>query len=158
MRADRAYRVYRDLHFFLYRISTISCCSSFPLSQIFNPRPPHTKMHPFVLINLHLSLLTLITATTTITTTTNNITSACYGTTLPSLPSSIASENRSIPWGTPSLHLPNGTTCCSSLTQVRDGIDDIDTQLLELLALRAGYVAEATRCKATLDCKSNFLG
>ncbi|KUJ18199.1 uncharacterized protein LY89DRAFT_614785, partial [Mollisia scopiformis] len=80
-----------------------------------------------------------------------NSSDACYATTLPPLPTSIASGNRTIPWGSPALTLPNGTLCCGSLDQVRDGIDDVDTQLLQLLALRAGYVREATRFKATLD-------
>ncbi|KIJ66080.1 hypothetical protein HYDPIDRAFT_110221 [Hydnomerulius pinastri MD-312] len=73
----------------------------------------------------------------------------CYGKILPSFPPS--SDNRTIPWGQPSIQFPNGTTCCSSLDQVRAGIDDIDGQLLELLSQRAAYVREATRFKATLD-------
>lgn len=35
--------------------------------------------------------------------------------------------------------MPNGTLCCSSLDQVRAGIDDVDSKLLELLALRSAY-------------------
>ncbi|KAL0952934.1 hypothetical protein HGRIS_007147 [Hohenbuehelia grisea] len=74
--------------------------------------------------------------------------SACYNTTLPAIPPSIA--NRTIPWGKPSFEV-NGTTCCSSLDEVRAGIDALDTQLLDILSQRAAYVREATRFKATRD-------
>ncbi|KAH7351156.1 hypothetical protein BKA65DRAFT_536179 [Rhexocercosporidium sp. MPI-PUGE-AT-0058] len=77
--------------------------------------------------------------------------SSCYSSSLPPLPPSISSENRTIPWGTPAFTLPNGTLCCSSLAQVRDGINEINEQLVELLAQRAAFVREATRFKATLD-------
>jgi chorismate mutase len=40
------------------------------------------------------------------------------------------------------------------LTQIRDGIDDLDAQILQLLAQRAGFVREATRFKSTLSGKS----
>lgn len=83
------------------------------------------------------------------TTATADFATPCYTNPLPSLTPSTA--NRTIPWGTPSFTLQNGTLCCSSLTQIRAGIDDIDDQLLALLAQRAAYVREATRFKATLD-------
>ena len=86
----------------------------------------------------------------------NNNASSCYGTPLPPLPASASTENRTIPWGTPSFTLPNGTTCCDSLAQVRVGINEIDAQLVELLAQRAAYVREATRFKATLDSRFSF--
>ncbi|KAF8902589.1 hypothetical protein CPB84DRAFT_1775747 [Gymnopilus junonius] len=72
---------------------------------------------------------------------------ACYLIPLPDLP--VAQDNRTIPWGTPSIR--NGSsTCCSSLDQVRVGIDAIDLQLLELLSQGgAAFVREATRFKAT---------
>jgi chorismate mutase len=35
--------------------------------------------------------------------------------------------------------MPNGTLCCGSLDQIRAGIDDVDSQLLELLAQRSAY-------------------
>lgn len=73
----------------------------------------------------------------------------CYSVPLPSLPAD--TSNRTIPWGKESLILPNGTTCCDSLTQIRAGIDELDSQLLSLLALRAGYVREAARFKSTVD-------
>lgn len=78
--------------------------------------------------------------------------SACYNSQLPILSNSTNPTNttRSIPWGTPSYTLPNGTTCCSFLPQIRSGINDIDDQLLVLLAQRAAYVREATRFKQTL--------
>ncbi|TVY84738.1 hypothetical protein LSUE1_G000629 [Lachnellula suecica] len=75
--------------------------------------------------------------------------SRCYSSPLPILTPN--TENRTIPWGTPSFTLPNRTVCCYSLTQVRDGIDEVDDQLLALLAQRAAYVREATRFKATLN-------
>ncbi|KAF8180119.1 hypothetical protein BJ912DRAFT_855388 [Pholiota molesta] len=76
---------------------------------------------------------------------------ACYENPLPSLTPSL--DNRSIPWGTPSI--VNGTSiCCSSLDEVRAGIDAIDAQLLELLSRRqvvsAAFVREATRFKGTV--------
>lgn len=58
---------------------------------------------------------------------------ACYGEPLPDLPQS--KDNRTVPWSTPSI--VNGTsTCCSSLDEVRAGIDAIDAQLLQLLSQR----------------------
>ncbi|KAL3427140.1 hypothetical protein PVAG01_00649 [Phlyctema vagabunda] len=88
----------------------------------------------------------LVSASTS--TSTADYASPCYASPLPELRNS--TENRTIPWGTPSFILPNGTTCCSSLTEVRAGIDVIDSQLVALLAQRAAYVREATRFKATL--------
>ncbi|CZR53177.1 uncharacterized protein PAC_03055 [Phialocephala subalpina] len=98
---------------------------------------------------MHFTLVAFLSLAACATAATNS--SECYGSTLPLVPSSVGSENRTIPWGSPALTLQNGTLCCESLNQVRAGIDDVDTQLLELLALRAGYVREATRFKATLD-------
>lgn len=83
--------------------------------------------------------------------------SSCYSSTLPELPPSVSSDNRTIPWGAPAFTLPNGTLCCDSLAQIRVGIDAVDTQLLELLAQRAAYVREATRFKATLGCEYAIL-
>lgn len=66
---------------------------------------------------------------------------ACYDETLPSIPPSTA--NRTIPWGSPSIK--NGSqTCCSSLDEVRDGIDKVDAQLLELLAQRRVHANTST--------------
>jgi len=63
---------------------------------------------------------------------------ACYGATLPSIPPSAV--NRTVPWGSPSVHFSslNGTlsTCCESLDQVRDALDEIDSKLLDLLNQR----------------------
>lgn len=88
---------------------------------------------------------------------------ACYENPLPSTQPSNA--NRTIPWGSPSIK--NGSqTCCSSLDEVRAGIDQVDEELLRLLSqrygtqsgfilyrgpwrTRAAYVREATRFKAT---------
>jgi len=78
----------------------------------------------------------------------------CYNAPIPSLPPTVSNENRTTPWGSPSFILPNGTLCCDSLTQIRDGIDDLDAQILQLLAQRAGFVREATRFKSTLSGKS----
>lgn len=79
----------------------------------------------------------------------SNYTAACYDSPLPNLTASTA--NRTVPWGTPLFTLPNGTGCCSSLAQIRAGINAIDAELVTLLAQRSGYVLEATRFKATLD-------
>lgn len=58
--------------------------------------------------------------------------------TLPSIPPS--ADNRTVPWGSPSVHFSslNGTlsTCCDSLDQVRDALDEIDSKLLDLLNQR----------------------
>ncbi|KAF8964778.1 chorismate mutase [Flammula alnicola] len=79
---------------------------------------------------------------------TKDFAEACYGEPLPDIPLSM--DNRTIPWGAPTII--NGTsTCCSSLDQVRAGIDAIDSQILELLSQRAAFVREATRFKATHD-------
>ncbi|KAI6007759.1 chorismate mutase, partial [Pisolithus orientalis] len=71
----------------------------------------------------------------------------CYYYPLPDLP--ISQDNRTIPWGEPTITYPNGTTCCSTLDQVRDELDTIDSQLLQLLSERSAYVREAARFKAT---------
>jgi len=75
----------------------------------------------------------------------------CYSTPLPALPPTAAAASRSIPWGSPSFILHNGTLCCNSLTEVRDGIDAVDGQISDLLAQKAGYVKAATRFKSTID-------
>jgi hypothetical protein len=54
----------------------------------------------------------------------------CYNSPLPTLPTSVSTESRTVPWAHPSFTLPNGTLCCTSLNQVRDGIDSIDNQVL----------------------------
>ncbi|PPQ89344.1 hypothetical protein CVT25_003182 [Psilocybe cyanescens] len=99
----------------------------------------------------------------------------CYKEPLPAVTPS--ADNRTVPWSTPGIVVnTNGTntTCCSSLDEVRAGIDDVDTKLLALLSQRyaflnlgystkwvvklgpshhdrAAYVREATRFKATRD-------
>jgi chorismate mutase len=89
----------------------------------------------------------------------------CYYDPLPSIPPS--TDNRTVPWGEPTIQYANGTTCCSSLTEVRDQLDTVDAELLKLLSRRCGfeyasikfsihrrfrsaYVREATRFKATV--------
>lgn len=61
-------------------------------------------------------------------------TDSCYYIPLPDVP--VSDTNRTVPWGQPTVQYPNGTTCCSSLDQVRDALDEIDAQLLQLLATR----------------------
>ncbi|KAG1788318.1 uncharacterized protein HD556DRAFT_1403921 [Suillus plorans] len=51
----------------------------------------------------------------------------------------------------PTIQFANGTTCCSSLDEIRVQLDIVDTQLLQLLSTRASYVREATRSKATVS-------
>ncbi|KAG1774646.1 chorismate mutase [Suillus placidus] len=77
----------------------------------------------------------------------SNLSDKCYFDPLPSIPPS--TDNRTIPWGEPTIQYANGTTCCSSLDEVRAQLDTIDAQLLQLLSTRASYVREATRFKAT---------
>lgn len=65
-------------------------------------------------------------------------TSVCFN---DSLPSKTPSDTvRTTPWGTSSVHFSslNGTlsTCCESLDDVRLALDEIDTQLLQLLNRR----------------------
>jgi hypothetical protein len=60
---------------------------------------------------------------------------ACYGEPLPDIPAS--KEIRTIPWGTREIGKREGEgSCCSSLDEVRRGIDIVDEQLLQLLAKR----------------------
>ncbi len=47
--------------------------------------------------------------------------------------------------GAPSV---DGGKCCASLLEVRDNIDRLDRQIIELMAERGKYVAEAGRFKA----------
>jgi isochorismate pyruvate lyase len=47
-------------------------------------------------------------------------------------------------WGTPSV---DGGACCANLIEVRGHIDEIDRKLIELMAEREKYVAEAGRFK-----------
>lgn len=59
----------------------------------------------------------------------------CYGEPLPYMPAS--RENRTVPWGSPGMGNTEGEErCCSSLEEVRKGIDAVDEQLLVLLAKR----------------------
>ncbi|MGD0563599.1 MAG: chorismate mutase [Roseiarcus sp.] len=48
-------------------------------------------------------------------------------------------------WGAPSV---DGGKCCASLNEVRDNIDRLDRQIIQLMAERGKYVAEAGRFKA----------
>jgi isochorismate pyruvate lyase len=48
-------------------------------------------------------------------------------------------------WGSPSV---DGGKCCSSLGEVRDNIDRTDRQIIQLMAEREKYVAEAGRFKS----------
>lgn len=64
-------------------------------------------------------------------------TNPCYGSDVVSTPST---DHRKVPWGAPSVHFSslNGTltTCCESLDEIRDELDKIDKQLLDLLNSR----------------------
>ncbi|KAH7911327.1 chorismate mutase [Hygrophoropsis aurantiaca] len=102
-----------------------------------------------MVVGLKLMLFTALCAVLQLIQASSHATEKCYHKSLPDFPPS--GDNRTIPWGQPSMRLSNGSTCCSSLDQVRAGIDDIDAQLLALLSQRAAYVREATRFKATLD-------
>lgn len=59
--------------------------------------------------------------------------SKCYYDPLPSV--SPSEENGTIPWGSPSI-INGSQTCCTSLDEVRAGINAVDNKLLELLAQR----------------------
>jgi isochorismate pyruvate lyase len=48
-------------------------------------------------------------------------------------------------WGSPSV---DGGKCCANLAEVRGNIDRIDRQIIQLMAERGKYVAEAGRFKA----------
>jgi len=90
---------------------------------------------------MHLFLLELIQGVLAVigihTLTAENYAAPCYSAPLPSLTPNY--ENRTIPWGSPSFTLPNGTVCCDTLSQVRIGINAVDDQLLALLAQRVAY-------------------
>ncbi|KAJ3503389.1 hypothetical protein NLJ89_g8457 [Agrocybe chaxingu] len=84
---------------------------------------------------------------------TTDFAAACYKEPLPDLVPS--SNNRTVPWGSPSINNGN-SICCASLDEVRAGIDAIDAQLLQLLSdstarSRAAFVREATRFKPMRD-------
>ncbi|KAF6751661.1 chorismate mutase [Ephemerocybe angulata] len=68
---------------------------------------------------------------------------SCYREPLPDI--SPSSANRTVPWD-----IARGPgECCSSLDEVRAGIDKVDADLLMLLSQRAALVREATRFKPT---------
>ena len=69
---------------------------------------------------------------------------SCYYIPLPDLP--VSKDNRTVPWGEPTIKYSDGTTCCSSLDQIRNELDAIDSQLLQLLSIR--YVCTAESSKA----------
>jgi len=48
-------------------------------------------------------------------------------------------------WGSPSV---DGGKCCGSLAEVREHIDRLDRQIIQLIAERGKYVAEAGRFKS----------
>jgi isochorismate pyruvate lyase len=48
-------------------------------------------------------------------------------------------------WGSPSV---DGGKCCSNLGEVRENIDRLDRQIIQLMAERGKYVAEAGRFKS----------
>ena len=48
-------------------------------------------------------------------------------------------------WGTPTV---DGGKCCATLGEVRDNIDRLDRQIVQLMAERGRYVHEAARFKA----------
>src|SRR5271154_1509138 len=48
-------------------------------------------------------------------------------------------------WGSPSV---DGGKCCATLAEVRENIDRIDRQIIQLMAERGKYVAEAGRFKS----------
>ncbi|KAH9472675.1 hypothetical protein Pst134EA_003279 [Puccinia striiformis f. sp. tritici] len=50
-------------------------------------------------------------------------------------------------WGRPTITLSNGTTCCDSLSQVREYIDYLDKTILDFFAIRQQFVVEAGRFK-----------
>ncbi|TFK31873.1 chorismate mutase [Crucibulum laeve] len=104
------------------------------------------KWYQYCLVAL--SALTVAHASAGSTSTSDDFAAACYSEPLPLLP--VSPDNRTIPWGIPSIVTGN-TTCCSSLDEVRAGIDAVDAQLLSLLSQRAAFVREATRFKATHD-------
>lgn len=106
-------------------------------------------MHFFPPITAILGLNAIVALATT-TNGSTDFAAPCYASTLPPTPADASSINRPAPWGTASLVLPNGTTCCDSLSQVRAGIDEIDALLEEAIAVRVGLVREAARFKATL--------
>lgn len=58
----------------------------------------------------------------------------CYGEHFPFMHAS--AENRTVSWDEARLDVDGGKKCCSSLAEVRQGIDAVDEQLLLLLAKR----------------------
>lgn len=83
------------------------------------------------LVAAQLALCTLIGASASQG---QSVTDLCYYIPLPDIP--VSDANRTVPWGEPTIQYANGTTCCSSLDQVRTALDGIDAQLLRLLSTR----------------------
>lgn len=74
---------------------------------------------------------------------------ACYGEPLPDIPGS--KERRTTPWGSREMvNVEGGESCCTSLEEVRRGIDAVDKQLLELLAKRLSLLSESWGYRAFL--------
>ena len=98
-------------------------------------RSPNPKMKNFSLTSILISVSCLAQVIFGMNSNSKlDFAQACYGIPLPDLVPS--SDNRTVPWGTPSIN--NGSsTCCESLDEVRAGINAIDTQLLELLSQRS---------------------
>ncbi|MGA0593960.1 chorismate mutase [Enterovirga sp. CN4-39] len=59
-------------------------------------------------------------------------------------PQQCADEGAPAFWGTPSV---DGGKCCKTLGEVRENINQIDDQIIELMAKRGAYVHEAARFK-----------
>lgn len=92
-----------------------------------------------MLLHNLLSFLASAVTVTAVTPTQPANAASCYGTALPTIAPS--KDNRTVPWGSPSVHFSslNGTlsTCCDSLDQIRDALDGIDDQLYALLNQRS---------------------
>lgn len=105
------------------------------------------------MLSISTLLVTVLTLATSISAARVQHERVCYGLRLPTIPDSINLENRTVPFAPSSLVLPNGTTCCDNLLQIRDGVAAVDAQILQLLGVRSGYGREAVRFKPTFDGK-----
>jgi hypothetical protein len=84
-----------------------------------------------------IGLLAIFQAISLVLASSYNQSDQCYFIPLPSIPPS--TDHRTIPWGKPTIQYANGTTCCSSLDEIRYQLDTIDAQLLQILATRYDF-------------------
>jgi hypothetical protein len=80
-----------------------------------------------------LFLVALIDLTSAMSRSSDDFARSCYETKLPEYAES--SATRTAPWGSPGIQV-GPQACCTSLEEIRAGIDAVDEDLLQLLSKR----------------------